>query len=138
MATIIRDFDINVTVEETLRKDCDRDKLINFYQELEFKSLLKEINYNASENVEKATVTEYEVVNDIWRFKEILLPNSALAFETYDYNYHKNPILAIGLKNKLGTFIIEPDMLFSSIDLQLFISDENNKSIYDYKRAYVL
>ena len=138
MATIIRDFEINVNVEDTYRKECDRDKLINFYQELEFKSLLKEINYNASENVEKALVTEYEVVNDIWRFKEILLPNSALAFETYDYNYHKNPILAIGLKNKLGTFIIEPDMLFSSIDLQLFISDENNKSIYDYKRAYVL
>ena len=138
MATIIRDFEINLSVEDTYRKECDRDKLINFYQELEFKSLLKEINYNASENVEKATVTEYEVVNDIWRFKEILLPNSALAFETYDYNYHKNPILAIGLKNKLGTFIIEPDMLFSSIDLQLFISDENNKSIYDYKRAYVL
>lgn len=138
MATIIRDFEINLSVEDTYRKECDRDKLINFYQELEFKSLLKEINYNASENVEKATVTEYEVVNDIWRFKEILLPNSALVFETYDYNYHKNPILAIGLKNKLGTFIIEPDMLFSSIDLQLFISDENNKSIYDYKRAYVL
>ena len=138
MATIIRDFDINVTVEETLRKDCDRDKLINFYQELEFKSLLKEINYDASENIDKVAKTEFEVVNDIWRFKEILLPNSALVFETYDYNYHKNPILAIGLKNKLGTFIIEPDMLFSSIDLQLFISDKNNKSIYDYKRAYVL
>ena len=138
MATIIREFDLNVTVEDTLRKECDRDKLINFYQELEFKSLLKEINYNANENVEKASKTEYEVVNDIWRFKEILLPNSALVFETFDYNYHKFPILAIGLKNKLGTFIIEPDMLYSSIDLQLFISDKNNKSVYDYKRAYVL
>lgn len=138
MATIIRDFDINVTVEDTLRKECDRDKLIALYQELEFKSLLKEINYNASENVEKAALTTYEVVNDIWRFKEILLANSALVFETFDYNYHKNPILAIGLKNKLGTFIIEPDMLYSSIDLQMFLSEQNNKSIYDYKRAYVL
>ena len=138
MATILRDFDINVSIEDTYRKECDRDKLINFYQELEFKSLLKEISYDASESVEKSTVTKYELVDDIWRFKDILLPDSALVFETFDYNYHKNPILAIGLKNKLGTFVFEPDMLFNSIDLQLFISENNRKSIYDYKRAYVL
>ena len=138
MATILRDFDINVSIEDTYRKECDRDKLINFYQELEFKSLLKEISYDASESVEKSTVTKYELVDDIWRFKDILLPDSALVFETFDYNYHKNPILAIGLKNKLGTFVFEPDMLFNSIDLQLFISENNRKSIYDYKRSYVL
>ena len=138
MATILRDFDISLSLEDTCRKEIDRDKLIKFYQELEFKSLLKEIAFDSGEISSDTKKTEYEIVNDIWRFKEILLPYSAMIFETFDYNYHRNPLLAIGLKNKLGTFIIEPDLLFGSIDLQLFLSDENHKSIYDYKRAYVL
>lgn len=138
MATIIRDFDMSITLEDTLKKDCDRDKLIAFYQELEFKSLLKEVNYNSGEIASDAIQTEYEIVSDILRFKEILLPYSALIFETFDYNYHRSPLLAIGIKNKMGTFIIEPHFLNESLDLQLFLSDENHKSIYDYKRAFVL
>ncbi len=138
MATIIRDFDIQVNLEDTFKKEYDREKLISFYQELEFKSLLKEVNYTSGEISSSASKTEYEIVKDVLRFKEILIPYSSFIFETFDYNYHKSPLLAIGLKNKLGTFIIEPDMLFSSIDLQLFLEEENHKSIYDYKRAYVL
>ena len=138
MATIIRDFDIQVNLEDTYKKEYDRDKLISFYQELEFKSLLKEINYSSGELSSSTSKTEYEIVKDVLRFKEILIPYSSFIFETFDYNYHKSPLLAIGLKNKLGTFIIEPDMLFSSIDLQLFLEEENHKAIYDYKRAYVL
>ncbi len=138
MATILRDFDIELSIEDTTKKPYDRDKLISFYQELEFKSLLKEIAYGSGEISENVKKTEYEIVQDPMRFKEILLPYSALMFETFEYNYHRSPLLAIGLKNKLGTFIIEPDMLYTSIDLQLFLSELNHKSIYDYKRAYVL
>ncbi len=138
MATILREFDINLTVEDLNKKEYDRDKLISFYQELEFKSLLKDIAYSSGEIAKDTKKTEYEVVNEVIRLKEILLPYSALIFETFDYNYHKSPLLAIGLKNKLGTFIINPNMLYESIDLQLFLSDSNHKSIYDYKRAYVL
>ena len=138
MATILREFDINLTVEDLNKKEYDRDKLISFYQELEFKSLLKDIAYSSGEIAKDTKKTEYEVVNEVIRLKEILLPYSALIFETFDYNYHKSPLLAIGLKNKLGTFIINPNMLYESIDLQLFLSDFNHKSIYDYKRAYVL
>ncbi len=138
MATIITDSPIKVTIEDTIKKSFDRDKLINFYQELEFKSLLKEIAYDSNEISLKTPKIAYEVVTDVLRFKEILLPYSALIFETFEYNYHKSPLLAIGLKNRLGTFIIEPEMIYSSIDLQLFLADDNHKAIYDYKRAYVL
>lgn len=138
MATILRDFDIQVTIEDTFKKECNRDKLIAFYQELEFKSLLKEVNYDSGEISTQTPSVEYEVVASPVRFKEILLTYSAFIFETFDYNYHKSPLLAIGMKNKLGTFIIEPDRIFESIDLQLFLADDNHKSIYDYKRAYVL
>lgn len=138
MATILRDFDINLNVEDTIKKEFDRDKLISFYQELEFKSLLKEVSYACGEISSETKKTSYEVVTDILRFKEILLPFSSFIFETFEYNYHKSPLLAIGIKNKLGTFIVEQQMLYESIDLQLYLAEENHKAIYDYKRAYVL
>lgn len=113
----------------------DRDKLISFYQELEFKSLLKEL----MPPVKSIVKTNIEVVDDLLRLKEILLPYSALVFETFDENYHRSPLLYVGLKNRLGTFIIRPEWIGQSIDLQLFLSDsQNHKSIYDYKKAYVL
>ena len=136
MATIIRDFDINITLDDTEKKDPDKEKLIAFYTELEFKSLLKEIIMETP-TIEKDN-KEYEIVDNPIRFKEILLPNSSLIFETYEYNYHRCPILAIGLKNSLGTFIIEADTIFTSMDFMLYLSEDNHKSIFDYKRAFVL
>ena len=136
MATIIRDFDMNISLEDTKRRDCDKDKLIAFYTELEFKSLLKEMT------VEKPKLDEqfdYEVIKDPYRFRDILVPYSALYFETYEYNYHRCPILAIGISNSLGNFIVEPEKIFTSMDFMLFLSDKtNHKSIFDYKKAYVL
>lgn len=136
MATIIRDFNMNISLEDTKRRDCDKDKLIAFYTELEFKSLLKEMT------VEKPKLDEqfdYEVIKDPYRFRDILVPYSALYFETYEYNYHRCPILAIGISNSLGNFIVEPEMIFTSMDFMLFLSDKtNHKSIFDYKKAYVL
>jgi len=136
MATIIRDFDIKITLDDTIRQEPDKEALIAFYKELEFKSLLKEIEIEAPKVIND---NNYKVVSNIETLDEILLPNSALIFETFEYNYHRCPILAIGIKNGKGTFIIPPQMMFNNMSLMLFLSDENvKKSIYDYKRAYVL
>ncbi len=136
MATILRSFDIKLSIEDTKRQECDKEKLISFYQELEFKSLLKDIAL--PDSIQKDNV-DYEIVDNPMRFKEILLPFSSLIFETFEYNYHRSPLIAIALKNKLGTFIIEPDSIFQSMDFMLYLSDKtNHKSIFDYKRAYVL
>ncbi len=135
MATIIRDFPINLTLDDTVKMTPDKNKLYEFYNELEFKSLLKDFTLGEV----KIEEVNYEIVNSYNRLSEILISESSLIFETFEYNYHKCPILAIGLKNKLGTFIIEPNMITSNMDFMLFLSDKtNNKSIYDYKRAFVL
>ena len=136
MATILRDFDINLSLEDTERKEPNNEKLIELYTELEFKALLKEALMDAPK-IEENT-SEYEIVDNPVRFKEILIPNSALIFETYDYNYHQCPILAIGIKNKLGTFIVEGDKILTSLDLIMYLSEDNNKTIFNYKKAYVL
>ena len=139
MATILKDVPMTIGPEDCVRKEYHREKLIAFYQELEFRSLLREVSYQSEELATKTVQSEYEVIQDPLRFKEILVDDSSLVFETFDYNYHRNPLLAIGMKNSMGTFIIEPEMIYQSIDFQLFLSDpENHKSVYDYKRGLVL
>lgn len=135
MATIIRDFDIDLTLDDTKRQQADNEKLYAFYTELELKSLINDLSVEAP----KREMASFEVINDSNRLSDILIPNSSLIFETYEYNYHKCPILAIGIKNSKGCFIIEPDLIFSSLEIINYFQDENiKKNIYDYKRAFVL
>ena len=134
MATIIRDFDIELNFEDTKRQEPDYDNLRKFYTELEFKSLLKEMTQ------EKVVPTDlkYEIINDFSNVDKILINDSAYIFETFEYNYHKSPILAIGVKNNLGSFIIDPNNISNDNLKKILENDNIKKSIFDYKRAYVL
>lgn len=131
MCTINRNSPLTIDLSDTERTEPDYVKLNEFYRYLEFHSMLKK-----NVPVKKEEVS-YKVIDDISELKKILLPNSYLIFETFDYNYHKSDLLAIGLRNHLGNFIIKPSMIEESIDLQLFLTDDNNKNIFDYKRAKV-
>ena len=137
MATIIRDFDIDLEVSDLEKKDYDKEKLLSFYKELEFKSLIKDLSFDNNEI--KIDNSNYEIVNNYDKLDEILLPNSSLIFETFDYNYHKSPLLGIGLLNSKGVFIIEPELLYKpNLSLINFMAENNNKNIFDYKRSYVI
>lgn len=136
MATIIRDFDIEVKLEDTTHLEPDKDNLISFYTELEFKSLLKDL---IADKPKIDVDFKYEVVTTDEKLNSILLPNSALYFETYEYNYHRCPILTMSISNSLGNFIVNMDYVCSNMNALLFLSDKNNhKSIFDYKKSYVL
>ena len=131
MCTIKTDSPIEITLDDTMKQEPDFVKLNEFYRFLEFHSMLKK------NVVVKQETTDYKEITDLNELKKILLPDSYLIFETFDYNYHKTDMLAMGLKNKLGTFIIPTNMISESIDLQLFLTDENNKNTFDLKRAKV-
>lgn len=137
MATILRDFPIGISIDELDRKEMDKNRLIEFYTELEFKSLLKELTFDAPK-IEQNKM-EYKAITNGGELSDILEDNSAMIFETFEYNYHKSPLLAIGIKNSKGTFVVDPNIIFNSMDFMMFLSDKNNhKAIFDYKRAYVL
>lgn len=137
MVTILTDADLPITLDDTKKGEKDFDQLNDFYEYLELNMLLKDLR---SQKPADTVISEfnYKYIDNPIDLKHVLLPNSALIFETFDYNYHKSSIICIALKNHTGNYIIHPDLLYTSIDFQLFISDkENHKSIYDYKRAYV-
>ena len=131
MCTINRNSPLEISLSDTERKEPDYTKLNEFYRFLEFFSMLKK------NVVVKQDSTQYKVIENPQELKEILLPNSYLIFEMMDYNYHKTPLLAIGIKNKLGIFMIKPELIKDSIDLQLYLKDENSKNVFDLKRAKV-
>lgn len=140
MATILRDFDIKISLDDLTKKEANNERLIAFYTELEFKSLLKEVNIDRKIELHE---NDYKVINNDDELKDILLNDSCMIFETFEYNYHKSPLLGIGIKNSKGIFIIRPNLLtpnlFGNSNLIDFLANENiKKSVYDYKRCYVL
>ena len=135
MATILRDFPINLKLEDTVYQEYDKEKLIKFYEELEFKSLLKELQ---SDEVKLDTNFKYKLIGINDSLDDYLLNDSYLVFETFEYNYHRCPILAIGIANQKGVFVIDGKDIFKDMNLSLYLSDEKMvKNIYDYKRAFV-
>ena len=131
MCTINRESPLEITLEDTKKKEADFEKLNEFYRFLEFHSMLKK------NVVTKKETIEYKVIEDVLELKKILLPNSYLVFEMNEYNYHKSELLAIGIKNQLGIFIVRPEFVELSIDFKLFLTDSNNKNVFDLKRAKV-
>ncbi|MCR5113270.1 MAG: DNA polymerase I [Acholeplasmatales bacterium] len=138
MATILREFDLPLNIDDIERKNPDNEKLLGFYKELEFKSMIRDMSLDAPKPV--LSDSSYTVISDSNALKDVLSNNSALVFETFDYNYHKSPLLGIGVKNDKGSFIIEPELLNNDNKILInYLSDKNNhKVIFDYKRAYVI
>ena len=131
MCTINRESPLEIELSDTSKKEPDYVKLNEFYRFLEFHSMLKK-----NIPVKKESLS-YTVIDNPTDLKRILLPNSYLVFEMHEYNYHKADLLAIGIKNQAGIYIIKPELLDLSIDLKLYLTDENNKNIFDLKRAKV-
>ncbi len=131
MCTIKLDTPIEVTLEDTFVRDFDLDELNDFYQELEFHSLLKK---QVNRHVVKV---DYTLINNEEELSKILLDNTHVLLETLSYNYHNEKVIAIGLNNKLGNFVVNVDLLNSNIFKEFFESD-NNKKVYDIKKTIVL
>ena len=137
MVTILRDAPLGISLDDTVKRDKDYDRLKHFYEELELNSLLKEMSLDKKQaQIEKNET--YEIVNNIDKLKEILVPYSTFYIEAMEENYHKANILAFGLKNHKGNYIINLDLL-NTMDMMLFLNDnENHKMTFDVKRMSVM
>ncbi len=137
MVTILRDAPLGIDLNYCDKKEPDNKALKELYEYLELNSLLKEMAIETKE-VFQAQNIDFKIVDNLDDLKNILVPYSTIYFETMETNYHKAKILAFGLKNHLGNFIIDLNLL-QTMDMILFLSDEeNHKNTFDYKRMAVL
>ncbi|MDF2699881.1 MAG: polymerase [Haloplasmataceae bacterium] len=139
LATIDIDSPITITLDEVEYQKYDVNKLIEFYQYLDFHSLIKRVNMKQSANVNLSEeLFEYKLVDDTFPIETILTDHSFIIIETFGLNYHKSKILGIAIVNELGKYFIPFEVMESSLTMSMFLSDKNfKKNIFDYKKAKV-
>ncbi len=131
IATIKTDVEFEYTLDEVEYKGVNEEEMIEFYKELELHSLIKK--YNLKTPV-KTTEFKYKVIDNIYDLEDILLPDSYITLETFNYNYHLAQKLGFGLVNEKGNFFIPYDLLHQSLNFQMYLSDENiTKNVFNVK-----
>ena len=138
MVTILNDAPLGLNLDYAIKKDADNEKLIELYENLELNGLLKEIKENNISLIDTSKDVAYSFINSESKLEELLNEDFALEIETLNQNYHKDQILAIGVSNSKGNFVLDISLL-NSATFKKILEDKNiKKYVFDYKKSYVL
>ena len=85
MCTINRESPLEITLDDTARKEPNYSKLNEFYYFLEFYSFIKKNKKLEEKDLGEKT---YQVIDNPTDLKKVLLPNSYLFFEMMESYYH--------------------------------------------------
>jgi len=141
LVTILREAPLEISLEDAEYKGYSAEKVVPFFQELEFKSLLERVGGTelAIESI-KAEELEITILSeaDMEQLSKVLISPSALHVEVLQDNYHSAPILGFGIRNKEGLFYLPTDVALSSSLFKEWLESENHKKwLFDSKRAQV-
>lgn len=140
LATIERQAPIDLLLEETVYNGYESEKVVPFFKELAFESLLARVG---AENLEEKADLEGLAVqvleaDDSEMLRKALISPSAVHVEITEENYHKSPILGLSIRNEQGLFYVSLPTLLASSTLQAWLADEQQeKWVHDAKRAEV-
>ncbi len=134
IATIITDFPLDFTLDDFAYKGYEEQALIEFYETLEFHSLIKRLNRVTKVSTQK----HFTVIENTAAMTSIFAPNNALILETFNDHYHDAVKLGFGLHNDYGSYFIPYDIAITAQPFLDFLSNQNQtKSTYDYKKLWV-
>ena len=139
MVTILNDAPLGLNLDYAIKKDADNEKLIELYENLELNGLLKEIKENNNISlIDTSKDVAYSFIDSESKLEELLNEDFTLEIETLNQNYHKDQILAIGVSNSKGNFVLDISLL-NSATFKKILEDKNiKKYVFDYKKSYVL
>jgi len=120
IATIHMSAPIDITIEDTIYHQYDVNVLVDFFQSVDFHSLIKKIN-STKTLVEKEENLVFTIVDSKFPIDTILLNDSFIIIETFGLNYHKNEILGLAIVNKIGRFFIPYDIMGQSLMVDMFL-----------------
>ena len=126
LATIIKDVPMEITIDDTKYKGPNKESLNKLYEDLEFYSLLKK---------EKKNTAKKEIPIQIIKNIDDLKIDKAVAvyLEVFGQNYHKSPILGMGVYNENIAYFIPLEVLKQN---PKFLK-ETEKYTYDLKKMTV-
>ena len=127
LATIVKNVPMEITIEDTKYKGENREELNKLYEDLEFYSFLKK--------EEKKEISKKEVkVQIVKNIDDIKINGDAAVYlEILGQNYHKSPILGMGVYNEEIAYFISPEILKQNPE---FLT-QNIKYTYDLKKMIV-
>ncbi len=133
LATIVTDFNNNIEIEKTKYNGFDKEKLIQFYQKMNFHSFIKSLEGN-----KKSEKIDYVVIKKPEEIKVILDNHCYLHLELFGQNYHTAKALGFGLIFSEISYFIPFDIAINSKAFIEFLeSDKYKKSVYDLKAITV-
>ncbi|MFJ7927606.1 DNA polymerase I [Peribacillus sp. NPDC096448] len=134
LATITREAPLEVSVNETEYTGMDQDRVISFYKELGFSTLLDKLDVTESAPLEQEKIE----VHTAEMTEEMFADESALYVEILEDNYHRADIIGIAISNEQGHFYFNGDDALGSDAFKSWAEDETKKkTVFDAKRTVV-
>ncbi|MES9738654.1 DNA polymerase I [Peribacillus frigoritolerans] len=134
LATITREAPLEVSVNETEYTGMDQDRVISFYKELGFSTLLDKLDVTESAPLEQEKIE----VHTAQMTEGMFADESALYVEILEDNYHRADIIGIAISNEQGHFYFNGEDALSSDAFKSWAEDETKKkTVFDAKRTVV-
>ena len=127
LATIVKNVPMEITIEDTKYKGENKEELNKIYEDLEFYSFLKKQEKKETPKKE----VKIQIIKDVNDIK--IDGDVAIYLEVFGQNYHKSPILGMGVYNKEIAYFIPLEILKQNPN---FLT-ENIKYTYDLKKIVV-
>ena len=133
LATIYKDVPIDTDFEKIKYRGVDVIKYMNLLEELEFYSLIKKMDITEDiirhdEKVEEKI--EYKTVKNA---EEVIISDDySMYLEIFGYNYHKSPVIGIGIYNGKENYYIPYEVLKSNKNI---LCTGFNMFTYDIKKV---
>ena len=129
LATIATNANIDYTIEELEYKVDNLNKLHSFFEELEFKSFLKKMNFETTNNIENKTISNY-IYNDLDKTLESIKQANIINLEVeLDIdNYHRGNVIGLAICVGDSGFYLDASYLY----------DDRLKSLLEQKQIYTI
>ena len=140
LARINVESPLEITLEDTLRKEQDVEALMAFYKEMNFNSFQSDLLNSGAATVEEAPKAERPNVNRVAEITEELLKDAtSVHFETLEANYHVAQVIAVAFGNEKEVFVTDLDTAVASKAFKEWLADASvEKHLFDTKAAKVL
>jgi DNA polymerase-1 len=135
LATINTDSPIETSLADTKYAGFQTEKVVPFLKEMDFKSILK--NLDTEENVQ-VELEEVEIETITSFTEDHYAEKTAIYIELENENYHTAGFVGLAVHSSKGTFFFNEETAKSSETFKNWLSDEKYKKIvYDAKKTKV-
>ncbi|MFP4287069.1 MAG: DNA polymerase I [Candidatus Izemoplasmataceae bacterium] len=133
LATIIKNDPLEqITLDKVAYEGVKTEALIEFYQRMDFHSLIKKLDTPTESKDER-----FKIIKDESSIKNTLTKDGVLLLESYGDNYHKANHLGFVYLNDLGACFIPYKDAIASESFKEYLKSDLKKDTFDLKRLYV-